>query len=112
VIWVDVTDNGGVTDRDSISITFQDCTSIFEFGGGATVSVYPNPSDGAVTVQANGFIEDLQLTITDMNGKEILRRYVPGTGTGEINLVGYPQGSYLLKISTGRGTRIEKLLIR
>jgi hypothetical protein len=114
--WVDVTDIGGTVKRDSISINFLDCASIFEFGKGVKVNVYPNPSRGVFEIRAENLVDDLLVTLTDMRGSEIMERKLsaaPGeTVTSQIDLTGHSKGSYLLRLSTGSGIKVEKVVVR
>jgi hypothetical protein len=109
--WVDVTDIGGTVKRDSISINFLDCASIFEFSSGLKVSVYPNPNNGQFTILADGVNEKLDVTLTDMNGKVILKREMKSPGKDDIEISNYPKGQYILGLSSGDGIKVEKVVV-
>ena len=113
--WVDVTDIGGTVKRDSISIDFLDCTSIFEFGKGVKVSVYPNPSRGVFEIRVENLVDDLFITLNDMAGREILQRKLSASQgdiiTSQVDLTGHLTGPYLLRLSTGGGIKVEKLVV-
>ena len=109
--WVDVTDIGGMVKRDSISINFLDCASIFEFSSGLTVSVYPNPNRGQFTIQADGVKERLEVTLTDLNGKVIIKREMASPAKEEMNIGNYSRGQYLLRLATEGGIKVEKVLV-
>jgi hypothetical protein len=110
--WVDVTDIGGMVKRDSISINFLDCASIFEFSSGLTVSVFPNPNHGQFIIQAEGAGEHIEMTLSDMTGKILLKREMESPGKAEINISNYPKGPYILRIDSGNEIKIEKVLFR
>jgi hypothetical protein len=114
-IWVDVTDIGGAVNRDSISINFLDCSSIFEFGKGVKVTVYPNPNRGVFEIRAENLVDDLHITLTDMAGKEMLKRTIPASGgqsiTSQVDLTGDLTGPCLIRLATGNGIKVEKVLV-
>lgn len=113
--WVDVTDIGGTVKRDSISVNFLDCASIFDFGKGVKVSVYPNPNRGVFEIKAENLVEDLFITVTDMAGREILQRKISvtpgGMVTSQVDLTGHLTGPYLLRLSIGGGIKVEKVVV-
>jgi hypothetical protein len=110
-IWVDVTDLGGTVKRDSISINFLDCASIFEFSSGLTVKVFPNPNKGQFTIQAEGLKEKLKVSLSDLSGK-IIREYEMTSPENErIEIGNYPKGEYLLRIGTKEGIKVQKVVV-
>jgi len=111
IFWVDVTDIGGLVKRDSISVNLLDCTSIFEFSSGLTVTVAPNPNHGQFTIEAEGKTENLEVMITDMNGKVILEHEMESPGKDLIDLGKYPKGYYMLRLSSGDGIKVERVVV-
>jgi hypothetical protein len=114
LFWVEVTDIGGAVKRDSISINFLDCTSIFEFGKGVKVTVYPNPNHGIFEIRAENLVDDLVITLTDMAGKVIMQRTISasgGTATSQVDLTGHLTGPYLIRLATGNGIKVEKVVV-
>jgi hypothetical protein len=101
--------------QQQISIAGGGVTSVTNAGNiNATFNVYPNP------MSENGKIElTLQeringsLVLTDVNGKVLL---VIAEGEFDINnefdlsLNGYPQGIYVLKLSSDKGSSIKKIV--
>jgi len=116
ILWVDATDIGGVQKRDSISVNFLDCSSIFEFSEGVRVTVYPNPNRGVFEIRAENLKSQLNITIADMTGKVILQRAInaqQGVGevTSQVDLTGHLTGSYILQLSTGHGIQVKRVLV-
>ena len=68
-----------------------------------TVSVYPNPSKGTVTIKANSEIRLVELY--DVQG-----RLLQSTGTTSIDIAQRSPGMYFLKIYTDKGVKTEKLI--
>lgn len=75
--------------------------------------VYPNSgSRAALHIQSD--VNQLQLTLTDATGKVIFRKIFGAAVSGQtipIPLTNLTKGVYLLKVSTGKQSTTEKLLI-
>ena len=69
-VWVEVTDDGGLTDSDTVLITFQDCAGILEFRNDLQVKVYPNPTNGMVQIELSGLKDAIQIQLIDLNGQD------------------------------------------
>jgi hypothetical protein len=113
-IWVDVSDIGATVRRDSISINFLDCASIFEFSGGVKVTVFPNPGRGIFEISAENLEDNLEITVTDINGRVILEKVMETSGiksTCQVDLSGNLTGSYILRLSTGGKIRVERVIL-
>jgi hypothetical protein len=114
ILWVDVTDIGGTVRRDSVSINFLDCTSVFEFSSGLKVTVYPNPSHGIFELRAEDLKNDLNISVSDIRGQVILQRTLEaanGNSASQIDMSGYPKGTYLLQISDGDGFKVQRIIL-
>jgi hypothetical protein len=116
LVWVEVTDIGGATRRDSVMVNFLDCASIFEFPKGATVSIFPNPNDGIFEIMAKNLVDDLTVTVSDMAGKVLLQKTLSVSGggliTSTIDLTGHDSGTYILRLSSAGRIKIEQLIVR
>ena len=110
-IWVDVTDIGGVVKRDSISINFLDCASIFEFPSGLTISVFPNPNHGQFTILAEGADEKIEVILTDMTGKVIMKYKMTSPGKEKFEIRNNLNGQYLLRIEAKAGIMVERIVV-
>jgi hypothetical protein len=113
--WVDVTDIGGQTRRDSITLIFNDCTGIMEFGEGKRAEIYPNPTDGILHVQFTGFEGNIRVSLSDLSGKNLQTREfneAGGTRLIQVDLGRYPKGSYLMAIEYEGMVHSRKILLR
>jgi len=75
-----------------------------------TISVYPNPTKGEVTISSS----DADITtveILNLQGQSILKRDVR-SAKANIKLDNYAAGVYYTKITTAKGTKVQKLLIQ
>jgi len=69
--------------------------------------VYPNPTDGIFTLEYDAQV--YMITISDSNGKILLRRNVTGR-TIQIDLKEFPSGMYLLTIKDGLHQITKKII--
>jgi hypothetical protein len=77
--------------------------------GNNGLMVYPNPSQGKVTIQLNES-EVFTVQILNMNGSLIYSQEVT-SGSTEVETEGFNQGMYLVKVSTGNEVFIRRLTI-
>ncbi|HSK12299.1 MAG TPA: T9SS type A sorting domain-containing protein, partial [Phnomibacter sp.] len=101
------TDHDGVTTYSSIRKV--------DFSGTLTdgFKVFPNPASGRVIVLSNVFSGNVQYTLTATSGATlrsgIINNPVSETGLDISNL---PEGMYILKLTDGKQTKIQKLMVR
>jgi hypothetical protein len=79
---------------------------------GATVSVYPNPVSNNINIVSNG-IPEAFITVTLMNlaGKIIMTGLQPANQFCTINVEGVASGTYYLRLETGSGHEIRRIVI-
>jgi hypothetical protein len=74
---------------------------------------YPNPSQGQLKVQYSGNKGPIQVSVIDLNGKELYSEKVPefnGKYEKEINLE-HTKGTVILKITQGEKSIQEKIIV-
>ncbi len=71
------------------------------------LSVFPNPTDGAVTIEGENIIS---VSVTDMSGKLVMEQFVNGNSV-HLDLSGYTKSVYLVRVKTKGGTHIEKIIV-
>lgn len=71
-----------------------------------TVNLYPNPTDGELRLESDTELDGL-LTIRNIYGKEVYRKFVSGTNLN-LDLTGLTAGTYILNLSTRNGSLIFK----
>ncbi len=73
--------------------------------GAEKIRMYPNPSFGLITVQAESAGGTIAFNVFDVNGKKVFDKITgsngKASGTYQLNLQGLLSGSYLLKVTTG-----------
>jgi hypothetical protein len=79
---------------------------------GAILNLYPNPlNSGTLTVKLNNAaISESEISITDIGGNQV---FVLRTGNNmvEIPYSAFTPGTYLVKVTAGNNTAIEKLVV-
>jgi hypothetical protein len=82
---------------------------------GLRIDVYPQPARDRITVRLSGAAAlPLQLRLTDMLGREVLRRDMPreaGVQAISLDLSAHPQGAYLLRVTGALGAQSRIILL-
>ncbi|MGQ1889733.1 T9SS type A sorting domain-containing protein [Thermophagus sp. OGC60D27] len=82
-----------------------------------TIEVYPNPSDGIFHLTISGVSEEESATIKvfTQNGRQLLAQNItisPQNTSFDLNLTGYPSGTYLIYVQTSQGELVRKVMLR
>lgn len=72
------------------------------------MSIYPNPTDGIITIAATA---GAQVHILDMTGRTVMVRILPSDQT-DIDLSAQPKGIYLLQVDHGNGRSAHRLIVQ
>ncbi|MBL7711827.1 MAG: T9SS type A sorting domain-containing protein, partial [Chitinophagaceae bacterium] len=85
------------------SISYSSSRQVNMDGAQTGILVFPNPADQAITVVwDNG--DTVNYLLTDALGRKVLAGRLNINTSGRINLSALPQGSYVLKITSGAAT--------
>ncbi len=80
------------------------------------VRLYPNPSDGVITLAFDDFKDDdIDVRIYDISGKIIMSRYIrimENNNTAQINLNGILQGEYFISYTSNSNTGTRRFFIQ
>jgi len=77
------------------------------------IMLYPNPTDGAVTLKAEGIFGKATFKLLDSMGKELSQQTVQGNELGQgvgVDLSQLSSGLYFLKIQTEEGNHFMKVV--
>ena len=74
----------------------------------SNVSLYPNPASQTVTI--SGFEGEAMVSIVDLNGREVYSTTANGTVT--VDVTGYAQGAYFVRIAGENTVAIRKLIVK
>jgi hypothetical protein len=85
---------------------YKDITSAKQISG-ATFKVFPNPTEGMITIQS----PDIKgLTVYDISGRTLKAYKFMAVNSKEIDLGEFKPGIYLLSVETANGTYTSKLI--
>ena len=73
------------------------------------VNVFPNPVSDRATLDFGAELTDAELTLTDWNGRPVLRRVASGT-RAVLDLQALPAGAYTLSVRSTSGVRVLRLV--
>lgn len=104
-----VTINSCTEQSDCIEVEIEDSSSLEDFLQNS-ISVYPNPAQSYVTI--SGLIAGIELKITDLQGKTILKRLVTDDSV-TIDISSIDAGIYCIQLSINNRTmKVERLVLR
>lgn len=86
--------------RDSISVTFIDCSSIAEYQHNNIFNVFPNPFTDLLRVET--LEDDCTLTLSAANGQILIQTHLSNKAIHHFDTGHLPQGIYFLQV-TGKG---------
>lgn len=82
---------------------------------GYVIEVYPQPAEGVLTVRTGeGGVATLRVTLTDLLGREVLRRDVRTLSANEditLDVHALPRGNYLLGVEGTRGRALRVIAL-
>jgi hypothetical protein len=105
-----VTDSLGCVGSDSTAIVVDGCANSSELDEISTISVYPNPTNGIVTISNEQSGELFYYTITTLDGKVVRETTKSVSATVNVDLKEEANGIYLVRISQGGKEKIVKLI--
>jgi hypothetical protein len=78
----------------------------------SNILVFPNPTTGKVTLLApDRWLAAMDVEVVNLDGKVVLTASCAGKDSYTFDLSGQAKGVYLLKIITGEGTEIRKIIL-
>jgi hypothetical protein len=97
------------------NLVIHDCTGIQIISDLQDVSVFPNPAEDRLTIAFENGHRNLQLSLTDMQGRILYRENpgdVQGGFTSRLDLTNYSRGLFFLKVIDSSGVHEFKIMIR
>jgi hypothetical protein len=95
------------TNIDSILLKRDAITGIIDVDDpGRVINIYPNPFNRQININGLNPTKQYEITIVDLNGKELLKKHIQNTTQFTLQLRDYPGGVYLLNIYDKRKQRL------
>ncbi|RKS21943.1 putative secreted protein (Por secretion system target) [Flavobacterium endophyticum] len=114
-VTLTVTDNSGNVATATATVTITDPSnfcglSVPEFGD-IKMRLYPNPTNGMVTVEFSRDVTAEKIEVYSITGQLILSdTNKTAHSSRQFNMERFPSGVYLVKITTAQGTQVKRLM--
>jgi len=92
--------------KDSTDLAIPTIKNNFSF------SIYPNPTSDKITISMSKISNETQVSISDIQGKQILNTVFHNKKVFELNVSNFAKGIYLIKINTDNAIVNKKLIIQ
>jgi hypothetical protein len=102
IYWVKVTDVNGCATTDTTRVEQKDvCVGIAEEGAGLQINIFPNPFRRQLYLSDLPLGAEIQVTLLDLSGRELLRNNIPAhTDSYTLHAGPLASGVYLLRIES------------
>lgn len=109
---VTITDANGCTSNDEVDVTYIDCTAGIQELDAIQFSLYPNPSNGIVTLNINGSMnEAVNVSVIDFKGQAV-QNHKFNNGNNVLDLSDLATGTYFVKLTSNNASSVQKIVIR
>ncbi|MCW1148014.1 T9SS type A sorting domain-containing protein [Flavobacterium sp. TH16-21] len=75
------------------------------------IKLYPNPSNGVVTISVPNYSGNLDINVFDLNGRKVLSSSGDFSSEKAINLTGLQSGVYIVKLEGENLSYSEKVVL-
>ena len=103
LVWLTIFIDGDTAISCRREVFLSNSTGVNEENISENISIYPNPSNGMITIDGNNI---LSIRIYNTEGKEIYRG-----NSSTFNFSKYQRGNYLVRIRTESGVLVKKLIL-
>jgi hypothetical protein len=101
----------GCSNTATVAISVSPCTGIATIAGAGNFKVYPNPTQGAVTLNFGEMFSG-QLSLFNSLGQLLSEQKINDSEKAELNLSVYPKGVYLIKLVPANGKARSIRIVR
>ena len=105
---VTVTDGTGCSNNDCIFVDFG--VGFTELGNDL-LSVYPNPTNGKLTINFTNEIKKAEISVLNITGEKV-RMISCNSSTTVLDLSDITKGIYFLKINSGDNSQLQKIILQ
>ena len=75
-----------------------------------TISIWPNPATDQVRIQNNGNTIFSKAQVFDLSGRMVSEKRLDPSGINTISVSSLPRGIYIVKVITGQGMAVKKIV--
>lgn len=108
------TDEYGCSNSDETTVIVTSCTGIGDNKDNVGLQVYPNPTQGLMTVTVDANMDQAQIRVIDMVGKVVYEQAninINGSYKANVDLSTLPQGVYFVTVSGGDKNISKKVFL-
>lgn len=110
-VTVTVTDTAGNVTTCSFDLTVDATLGLNDFALNSSISMYPNPTDGQITLRNTGVAPLTTVVISDINGRIVSTIDVSEmSGERQISLDNLAAGVYFARISTDNASTVKRII--
>jgi hypothetical protein len=111
-----VENTNGCFGTDTVNVTFSVCSGIDEPSVTLNISMYPNPTNGDLNINLEGFMgESVEIQIMTTNGQLIKSKKIDSNNQAELktkmDLSQVAQGLYFVVIKSGDQVKVERITV-
>ena len=107
--WVDVTETNGCFNSDTIEVNVSICTNTNQNNLINTITIYPNPTKGTITISLNKLDDGARVLIYSVIGKQIMNQKLIGKHT-QLTIPNNNKGIYFIQIQNGNYSVVKRLV--
>ena len=114
VLTYTYTDEFGCINSDQQTVIVTSCTGIGDNKDNVGLQVYPNPTQGLMTVTIDASMDQAQIRVIDMVGKIVYEQAnlnINGSYKAKVDLSTLPQGVYFVTVSGGDKSISKKVFL-
>jgi hypothetical protein len=108
--YVTIVDGNLCESTDTVVIVVSQCVGVDEISNQTEVKMYPNPTQGGLTIKLAEFNEVVVMNILTVYG-QVVRTERLTSATTVLDLNNLSEGTYLLQLQTKESTTINKFII-
>jgi hypothetical protein len=105
-----ITDANNCTFSDSTMIVVDGCVSIDENNSLSSVDIYPNPTNGLITIDLGSSNDAINFTISTIEGRIVNQASNVTSNQMTVNLSNESKGIYFLKIENNTSSMVYKII--
>lgn len=111
-VWLEATGSNNCVASDTIEVTYEDCnTGIPTFGADSPISLFPNPTNGPLTVNLPSDLSST-LEVTDLTGRSWMTLQHTASNTLNVSLEDLPAGLYLIEVTQGPHRIVQRIVLQ